>query len=91
MKARCPFCGSDDVKLLEHYPFVDPRFGILYSCKCRGCDASGPVCEDSLEAERKWADMPYLSGRISEAPLYEEGVYTFIRTSGESVIRNARG
>lgn len=57
MIARCLFCGSDDVRL--------SGLATLRQCVCRGCGASGPMTTDALEAERKWAEIPYLSSRLA--------------------------
>jgi hypothetical protein len=62
MLARCPFCGSDDVHIFR-YVWVSRD---TYSCQCRKCWAFGPVHEDKSEAERRWAEIPYLASRLSD-------------------------
>jgi hypothetical protein len=75
MLARCPFCGSDDVRL-QVYDFAkvvildELKLRLSYQCECRDCRASGPVCGDRTEAEHKWAEMPYLAGRVPEMRLF---------------------
>lgn len=71
MIARCPFCGSDDVKRIVRIgvsSFTMQGLHRLHQCKCSKCGASGPESTDSLEAERGWSEIPYLSSRLAELP-----------------------
>ena len=65
MLARCPFCGSDDVRVVQNND-SDFFYNERYWAECTGCCAEGPVCDGPIEAERRWAEIPYLASRLSE-------------------------
>jgi len=85
MLARCPFCGSDDVEFSQDWVQ-------LAQCQCRKCQASGPVCDGPVEAERRWAEIPYLSSRISNMRIKEAiSSCVYVSTDGPSIISECRG
>ncbi len=49
MKELCPFCGSDELEVIQYGPDS-------FEVECRRCHASGPTGTTEQEAERRWDD-----------------------------------